>query len=381
MPERVPELERVPERVPVPVPEPEPEVRSSVPFLDPLGRAEAVLGAADELVGADLEGLSGERASDVLDVLESAERRLAAVRAAVVVRIESDGLWALDGPRTMKTWLRDRTRTTSASAGRQLRTSRALRDHLPVTKEALTAGLIGAEQVAILAREATRTTVLQEQLRDTELGETFLVDQAQQMGAGQFAQLVKAWAIAADPDAADRAWRDDDAKEELTVAATTGGYHVNGWLDDLSGYVVTTALNAHMGIKDADDRRTPAQRRAAAFVSLAHQSLDVGQQMPHARIRPHVTVTATLETLRALAAATGSVIPPQASSADGDMDATAAAADPTAGRGSAARGSSFGLHPDWQARTGAATGTEGNSDSVPGGRPRVGPATDALFEL
>src|SRR5699024_8656585 len=85
---------------------------------------------------------------------------------------------------------------------------------------------------------------------------------------------------------------------------------VNGWLDELSGQSVDTALRAHMGRKAKGDERTPAQRRAAALTSLARQSLDMGEQGKGARIRPHVTVTADIETLRALAGATGSPQPP-----------------------------------------------------------------------
>ncbi|MGC5617469.1 DUF222 domain-containing protein [Georgenia sp. Z1491] len=124
-----------------------------------------------------------------------------------------------------------------------------------------------------------------------------------------------AWKVRADPVGADKAWRQDDAREELTIAPTTGGYHLTGWLDELSGQVVTTALTAHAGRKGAEDDRTPAQRRAGALVALAHECLDRGEQQANARVRPHVTITATLDTLTALTKATGSVIPPASATA------------------------------------------------------------------
>lgn len=246
-------------------------------------------------------------------MLEQLDRRLAGVRSGVLSTIEANGLWALGGQRTITAWLRQHTESTAGTASREVRHARALRDHLPLTREALEAGRISTEHVSILVREALTTHRLRAQLADDELGEAFLVQQGQAMDAGSFAKLVKSWAIAADPEAADRAWRDDGTKEQLTLSHTTDGYHLAGWLDEVSGQTVATALRSHMGRKAKDDDRTPAQRRAAALTSLARQSLDSGLQGAHSRIRPHLTVTTTLETLRALAAATGSPAVPQLS--------------------------------------------------------------------
>lgn len=277
---------------------------------DPVRQLTEVVGTLDSLTSTAWHEVSGQAAHDALDQLEQAARRLAAVRAQVLDVVDANGLWAVQGPRTYAAWLRQRTGSTASAASRQVREARALRDHLPLTRKALAAGTISADHAGVLVREAIRTTQLRTQLADPDLGEAFLVEQAAAMDAGTFTRLVRAWALAADPEAADRAWREAGTKEELTISPTTGGYHVNGWLDDVSGQAVRIALKAHAGRKGADDTRTPAQRRAAALVSLARQSLDVGLQGAGARIRPHLTVTTSLEALRALAAATGSAVPP-----------------------------------------------------------------------
>nr|WP_255475306.1 DUF222 domain-containing protein [Pseudactinotalea sp. HY158] len=152
----------------------------------------------------------------------------------------------------------------------------------------------------MLARDATRTQRLRDQLTDPDLGETFLLTHAQTLDADRFAKLVAAWAIRTDPEAADRAWREDTGKEELSLAPTTGGYHLTGWLTTTSGQALDTALTAHMGRKSQDDQRTPNQRRAAALTGLARESLDTGTHGTSARIRPHLTVTVPWNTLRAL---------------------------------------------------------------------------------
>src|SRR5690625_3922887 len=227
---------------------------------------------AREVAGTDWHDLPGRTAHEALDELEQLERTCAAMRAELVATIEADGLWCLDGQRTFAAWLRTRTETTHAAAARQARTGRALRDQLPKARAALAAGEIGAEHIGVLVREVLRTDRLKAQLADSEHGEDFLVAKAQEMDAGTYAKLVRAWAIAADPEAADRAWREADGKEELTLAHTLGGYHVAGWLNEVSGQAVATALKAQMGRKAKNDERTAAQRRAAALVALANRA-------------------------------------------------------------------------------------------------------------
>ncbi|WP_146237531.1 DUF222 domain-containing protein [Georgenia satyanarayanai] len=277
---------------------------------DARSELDTILECLTRLEAVDWHEMDGHRLHEVFGIGEQLERRLAGVRAAMLATIEANGLWALDGQRTFTAWLRTRTDATAQSASRQVRHARALRDLLPLAREALAQGRISEEHVGVLVRRATTTNRLRAQLADEDLGEAFLVAQAQRMDAGSFARLVETWAIATDPEAADRAWREDGTKEQLTLSRTLDGYHLNGWLDELSGQSVDTALRAHMGRKAKGDERTPAQRRAAALTSLARQSLDAGEQGKGARIRPHLTVTADIETLRALAAATGSPKPP-----------------------------------------------------------------------
>ncbi|MDD9204883.1 HNH endonuclease, partial [Georgenia sp. 10Sc9-8] len=67
-------------------------------------------------------------------------------------------------------------------------------------------------------------------LTDPDVGEEFLLGQARVLDAGRFDTLVKNWALRADPDAADRRWKDEADREELTLARTTDGWHGTLWL-------------------------------------------------------------------------------------------------------------------------------------------------------
>lgn len=276
----------------------------------PVVELNRVLADMREVARSDWHAMPGRSAHDALDVVEQLDRTLDAMRSELLAAIDADRLWALDGQRTFPAWVRERTDATAGAAARQVRSARALRDYLPLTRKALAAGEISAEHAGVLVREALRTDRLKAQLADADLGEEFLVAQGRAMDAATFTKLVRGWAIAADPEAADRSWREDDGREEFTLARTMDGYHVAGWLNEVSGQAVATALKSHMGRKGKNDERTPAQRRAAALVALAHQSLDTGEQQAHARVRPHLTVTTSWETFQALVAASGAVVPP-----------------------------------------------------------------------
>src|SRR5699024_4442512 len=136
----------------------------------------------------------------------------------------TEGSWALAGQRTFATWLRDRTGAAPGGASRQVRTARRLRDLLPRSQAALEAGLVNEDHIAVLLREATKTFVLRDTLADPDRGEAFLLPMAQRMDAGQFNLAVKAWAVRADPDGADRAWRDTGDAAEICLAPTMGGW-------------------------------------------------------------------------------------------------------------------------------------------------------------
>ncbi|MBA8809180.1 HNH endonuclease signature motif containing protein [Promicromonospora sukumoe] len=62
-------------------------------------------------------------------------------------RIESDGMWALDGSRTFRTWLARREKVTMRTASRDTLTGERLLEHLPATLAAALSGRLGMDQV------------------------------------------------------------------------------------------------------------------------------------------------------------------------------------------------------------------------------------------
>src|SRR5699024_3341978 len=111
--------------------------------------------------------------------------------------------------------------------------------------------------------------------------------------------------VRSDPDGADRRWKDPTAREHIGVLPTTGGFHVNGWLSEETGRVVTEALSAIASSqRSAGDGLSMGERMAGALGTACHAVLSGGIITPGARIRPHVTITSSLEAIHAIITAT-----------------------------------------------------------------------------
>ena len=83
---------------------------------------------------------------------------------------------------------------------------------------------------------------------------------------------------------------------EMTTSAENGCLWLRGFLDAESGATLKTAVEALARPLPDDDRRA-GQRRADALVEIARVALDEGRVPVVNGVRPHLQVTATLETL------------------------------------------------------------------------------------
>lgn len=265
-----------------------------------LAGIDALLG---EVIDVDLHAMPRPVLHEAVQALEVAERRLCGVRAGLYAVVEAEGLWAIGGARSFTSWVRQQTQASPAKVGAQARTARALRDHLPATAEALGKGEIAAEHADILAKHATTTPERLAALARDDVGEAYLVERAGTLGAADFAQLVKHWAIRADPAASDRNWAASITKEELVLAKTLDGYHLQGWLSEASGAALDAALRARIGVPAPGDQRSSAQRRAGALNGLVRMVLESGSLAPRAASPAQLLVHVPHETLTRLAEA------------------------------------------------------------------------------
>lgn len=272
--------------------------------MQPLAAAltAAVDGVAAAVDGSPggLVGLSQDEALELLLTLHAQADRLTVAAARLSTTVDDDGLWATEGARSFAHWLAARTGSTLATARATVATGRALRDHLPITAAAGLAGEVSADQVATMVRVAATSEVRRAALAAPadECGEGFLVDHAKQNGADGFRNLARRWAAAADPESDERGCVEACDREFVAMSATSGGYHLAGFLTTEHGAVVLTALGAVMGAPAPDDRRTTQQRRAQGLADLARLVLDHGLVGTGSAVRPHLSVVVDFETLR-----------------------------------------------------------------------------------
>jgi hypothetical protein len=77
------------------------------------------------------------------------------------------------------------------------------------------------------------------------------------------------------------------------------GMHViDGVLDSVGGAAVKTALESLTKTFTAEDVRSHSQRMADALVELTHHALDEGRLPSRGGVKPHVSLTTTVEALK-----------------------------------------------------------------------------------
>lgn len=299
--------------------------------------------ATDVASGVGMDGVGASRLVGVSGRLRVAGARLDAVRWSVLPRIEAAGLWAQSGARTFAVWLARTEDVQTMTARRDVRTARALRDHLPATLTKALAGEIGIDKVRALVDVATTSTERINALAapaidlatveqaptpvgdntadgtdvaagadsptgsndgsgDSPTWEEQLLDWSTENGPDRFRGLVRYFARHADPDADERGHRKAKDREYLDIAPTLGGYHLSGFLTEEHGLALTTAIGSIMGAPTVGDDRSPGQRRAQALADLARIVLDNAHTGTGAAVRPHLSVTVSWTELQALAA-------------------------------------------------------------------------------
>ena len=322
---------------------------------------DAVAGVGES---AGTGGVVASRLAEAAPRLRALGVRLDTVRLTWLPVIEAEHPWQTSGARTFSAWLARSENVSTKTAKREARTGRVLRDHLPSTRAVALDGGIGADHLRALvdvaptsdARKAAlaapiepeelpeaphaveteaveteepaegTTDAADDGLPGDELpgdgsagsepvdgdtppaitGEEYLTGLAGACDPWRFRRVLKRFGQVADPEADDRGYKEATEREHLEVSPTLGGWHVNGFLTEEHGHLLSTALGSMMGAPTPDDDRTPTQRRAQALADVARDVLDNGRVGTGAAVRPHVHVTVSLTELIGHAGRSGS---------------------------------------------------------------------------
>jgi Domain of unknown function (DUF222)/HNH endonuclease len=235
----------------------------------------------DEL-GADLTGI--RHCQDLLE-LEFAET---AAQFSKTQEYEEQGsVSPID-------WIRHHCRMASSAVWGSVAVGDHLAD-LPRSVEAVESGEIGYAHLALMARTAD---ALQGSSTASPFEETELLEKAREFSVGRLWHFCHHLRHALDPEGFTAEQK--RATEERSLKMNTcedGTLLIEGWLDSVGGAVVRSALEPLAQPNGDHDERGREHRNADAFVEVCSHAQDTGV-LPQ---RPHLQVTASLQTLQGLA--------------------------------------------------------------------------------
>ena len=142
---------------------------------------------------------------------------------------------------------------------------------------------------------------LREQLGDKwdPANEAETVAYARRFSVERFHFLCRHARYAADPEGAEKESREDFERRWLEVEPILDGmYSVDGVLDSVTGAAFRSALDSLAEWRGSEDTRSTPQRTADALAEMLNHVLGKGTLPRRHGVRPHITLTVSLEALK-----------------------------------------------------------------------------------
>jgi hypothetical protein len=126
-----------------------------------------------------------------------------------------------------------------------------------------------------------------------------MLDHARNHSVASLRYLCRVARHIVDPDGFFNEAEEDYSRRRLQISQMPDGMHaIDGILDPAGGAALRTALESLAKRLGPDDDRSHKQRMADAAAELAHHAMDEGRLPKRNGVKPHVTVTTTLEGLK-----------------------------------------------------------------------------------
>jgi len=262
-----------------------------------------------DLAEADLSALSADDHGQLVTLLVRAEHRLHAGVLDAVAAFDSADVASTSPHRTTKQWLQQRTRLSPGAAAHLARTARALRDHLPRTRAALSSGSVSPQHVGAIA--GVVTTIGAEHATTAE---PVLLDLARRFEPSVVRRATSELFALVDPEGAEKALHNAYEKRGLTLSVVGQHGYLNGVFDVESTEILRAALQPLMTSSGGADTRTATQLRADALLDIAQHSLDTAAQPELGGQRPQLSVVIEADKLQSVTGGavlpwTGAVVP------------------------------------------------------------------------
>ncbi|VXB96432.1 HNH endonuclease signature motif containing protein [Aeromicrobium sp. 9AM] len=229
-----------------------------------------------------------------LHAVQVAQDALDAAKAALLADLDASKEFELDGASTLNAWVRNQLRMNAGPARALVKNVTALRD-LPLVAEAAFAGQISSAHVQVFVYGLKHVGL--EPMRQFE---DVLVQVAKDCEPGELFEAVKHLKDKVHPEDLDDAWERGMDREDFQVNAVPDGWHVNGFLNTVTGAKLKAVLDSVAAPRDKDDDRTGSQRRVHGLEDLCDSILANG--LPSDKgVRPHLSVFVDADTLEAAA--------------------------------------------------------------------------------
>src|SRR5579859_5275836 len=262
------------------------------------------LDAELDQLGLDQDQLPDSDLGDHLLHLRHRIDRLESLFASALLRFDHSRQFASAGSTSSTSWVRSHCLLSGPASAQRVTLARHL-PQLPQTQAALADGQIGFQNASLITQAASR---LGDQA--VRAAEPFLLPAARQLDPGRFALVTGHLAHCADPDGSLHEAEQAHQRRWLGLSRTLDGrFHLQGLLDPEGGASLQTALDS-LSLPLPQDTRSARQRRADALVELSRRQLDSGRLPAVGGQRPHLTLTASVETLAGLPGAEAGELAP-----------------------------------------------------------------------
>ena len=206
---------------------------------------------------------------------------------------QRSGEHLISGASSAATWISRTCNMSVTAAADRLRVGEQL-EELPKVVAALSSGEIGYQSASLLCH-------LREWLGDKRelFDEEEMLGYARDYSVFSLRKLCTAAKHAADPDRFFEEAEADYKRRGLHISVMPNGmYAVDGTVDPECGAAWKTALEPLAKRRGPEDDRSRSQRMHDAHAELVHHAMDQGTLPRRNGVRPHITVTTTLEALK-----------------------------------------------------------------------------------
>lgn len=166
-------------------------------------------------------------------------------------------------------------------------------ESMPRLAEALRSGEVGFQAAATICHLQDRVRAI-----GARLDEEMWIENAKRFSVKDLRDIAARTWHAVDPAGFDKKVEDDHEARQLFINETGGMYRIDGWLTLEGGAAVKTVVDSLSKPLGVDDTRTSKQRRHDGLVEAMHMALGAGTLPRRNGVRPHISVTTTVEGLK-----------------------------------------------------------------------------------